>query len=66
MAKRIEYCNKELLGLYIEVRAASSNHGEFYLRYRDANGKTSKICRTSDGITLVQTCKQAKELKAYL
>ena len=37
-------------GLYVEVRATSPGQGTFYLRYRDANGKTchQKIGRTTD------------------
>ena len=37
---RIEYCDTELPGLYIETRATSEGQGTWYLRYKDANGKT--------------------------
>ena len=37
-------------GLYLEVRATSPGQGTYYLRYKDANGKTchQKIGRTTD------------------
>jgi len=37
-------------GLYCEVRATSPGTGTFYLRYKDANGKTchQKIGRTGE------------------
>ena len=37
---RIELCDTELPGLYVEVRAASPGKGTYYLRYKDATAKT--------------------------
>ena len=37
---RIEYCDSELPGLYVEVRATSQGQGTYYLRYKDSTGKT--------------------------
>lgn len=56
---RIEYCDTELPGLYIEVRATSQGQGTYYLRYRDANGKTchQKLGRTTE-IDLMDGAKQ--------
>ena len=64
---RIEFCDSELPGLYIEVRATSPNQGTFYLRYKDLFCKTchQKIARTTD-ITLVEARKRAKTLKAEI
>lgn len=58
---RIEYCDQELPGLYLEVRATSPNEGTFYLRYKDISGKTchQKLARSTD-ITLVEARKKAK------
>ena len=51
--RRIEYVDKGGTGLYVEVRATSQGQGSFYLRWKDANGKTchQKIGRTTE-ITL--------------
>lgn len=56
---RFEYCDIELPGLYIEVRSASQGQGTYYLRYRDANGKTchQKLGRTTE-IDLMDGAKQ--------
>lgn len=64
---RIEYCDTELPGLYIEVRATSQGQGTYYLRYKDSTGKTchQKIARTTE-ITLAEARKQAKKLKAEI
>ncbi len=47
---RIELCDQELPGLYIEVRATSPGQGTYYLRYKNSTGKTchQKIARTSE------------------
>lgn len=65
--KSIEYCDQEQPGLYISVRAVSPGHGTYYLRYKDATGKTchQKIGRTAD-IGLVEARKKAKALKAEI
>ncbi|MER0217512.1 MAG: DUF4102 domain-containing protein [Nitrosomonas sp.] len=64
---RIEYCDSELPGLYVEVRATSPGQGTYYLRYKDITGKTchQKIARTTE-ITLAEARKQAKTLKAEI
>ncbi|MDO8713332.1 MAG: tyrosine-type recombinase/integrase [Polynucleobacter sp.] len=64
---RIEYCDEQLPGLYIEVRATSPGQGTYYLRYKDKTGKTchQKIGRTSE-ISLLDARKQAKTLKAEI
>ncbi|MBX9917939.1 MAG: tyrosine-type recombinase/integrase [Nitrosomonas sp.] len=64
---RIEYCDSELPGLYVEVRATSPGQGTYYLRYKDSTGKTchQKIARTAD-IGLVEARKQARTLKAEI
>lgn len=64
---RIELCDTELPGLYIEVRSTSPGQGTYYLRYKDASGKTchQKIGRTSD-TTLTEGRKKARTLKAEI
>ena len=64
---RIEYCDSELPGLYVEVRPKSQGHGTYYLRYKDGTGKTchQKIGRTTD-IDLTEARKKAKTLKAEI
>lgn len=64
---RIEYCDSELPGLYVEGRATSQGQGTYYLRYKDSTGKTchQKIARTTD-ISLVEARKRAKTLKAEI
>ena len=48
--RRVEHCDTQLPGLYLEVRDTSPSWGTFYLRYKDANGKTChvRIGRTID------------------
>lgn len=64
---RIEYCDADLPGLYLEVRATSLGQGTYYLRYKDAAGKTchQKIARTTH-IGLAEARKRARELKAEI
>ncbi|WP_293006442.1 site-specific integrase [Nitrosomonas sp.] len=64
---RIEFCDSELPGLYVEVRATSQGQGTYYLRYKDSTGKTchQKIGRTTD-ITLVEARRQAKTMKSEI
>ena len=64
---RIEYCDADLAGLYIEVRATSQGQGTYYLRYKNTVGKTShqKLGRTQS-VTLAEARKQAKTLKAEI
>jgi len=65
--QRIEYCDKDVPGLYVEVRATSPGQGTYYLRYKDATGKTchQKIGRTTD-VTLAEARKKAREHKAEI
>ena len=64
---RIEYCDKEARGMYIEVRSTSEGRGTYYLRYKDSSGKTchQKLGRTED-MTLVEARKAAKEQRAKI
>ena len=64
---RIEYCDSEQPGLYLEVRATSPGNFTWYLRYKDSAGKTchQKIGRTTD-ISLVDARVKAKALKAEI
>jgi len=61
---RIECCDQSLPGLYVLVRA-NSDIKTYYLRYKNALGKTAhqKIGRTTD-ISLPAARKAAKALKA--
>jgi integrase len=65
--RRIEYVDKGGIGLYVEVRATSPGQGTYYLRYKDANGKTchAKIGRTIE-IDLEEARRRAKKLKAEI
>ena len=65
--RRIEYVDKGGTGLYVEVRATSPGQGTYYLRYKDANGKTchQKIGRTID-IDLNEARQRAKTLRAEI
>jgi site-specific recombinase XerD len=62
---RIEYCDTELPGFYVEAR--SQGHPTYYLRYKSHTGKTchQKLGRTCD-IDLVEARKKAKILKAEI
>lgn len=61
---RVEYCDSELPGLYVAVRAASPGEGVYYLRWKDANNKTchTKLGRTTD-IDLAEARKSARQLR---
>ena len=61
---RLELCDADLPGLYVEVRATSPGHGTYYLRYKDATSKTchKRIGSTAD-LTLADARKQAKVIK---
>ena len=65
--RRIEFVDQGGLGLYVEVRASSPGVGTYYLRYKDANGKTchQKIGSTAV-ISLADARKEAKRLKAEI
>ena len=64
---RIEICDIDLPGLYVEVRKSSPGQGTYYLRYKDSKGKTchQKISKTHE-MTLVEARKAAKTLKAEI
>ena len=64
---RIELCDADLVGLYIEVRATSPGQGTFYLRYKNDIKKTchKRIGSTAD-ISLADARKQAKVLKGEI
>ena len=64
---RIEICDIDLPGLYVEVRKSSPGQGTYYLRYKDSKGKTchQKISKTNE-MTLVDARKAAKTLKAEI
>ena len=61
---RVEYCDTDVPGLYIAVRAASPGEGVFYLRWKDSNNKTchTKLGRTTD-IDLADARKAARQLR---
>lgn len=61
--RRMEYCDSEVAGLYVEVR--STNSKTFYWRAKDHAGKTfhTKIGRVSD-ISLADARKKVLALKA--
>ena len=64
---RIEHCDAELPGLYVEVRKSSPGQGTYYLRYKDGKGKTchQKISKTHE-MTLVEARKAVKTLKSEI
>lgn len=64
---RIELCDADTPGLYIEVRASNPGAGTYYLRYKDEAGKTchAKLGRTAD-VSLAVARKQARQLKAEI
>jgi integrase len=64
---RIEFCDTELPGLYVEVRATSPGQGTYYLRHKDTSGKTChrKIGRTTD-VGLTEARKAAKVLRGQV
>ena len=64
---RIEWCDKDLPGLFIEVRASSQGQGTFYYRYKDIYGKTctKKVGRSTE-IDLAVARTKAKALRAEI
>jgi len=64
---RVELCDSEIPGLYVEVRATRQGQGTYYLRYKNRNGKTChrKIGRTPE-IDLAEARKRAKKVKAEI
>lgn len=61
--RRIEYCDKDLAGLFLEVR--ETGQSTWYFRYRDVNShtQTSKLGRSID-ISLAEARNKAKALRA--
>ncbi|WP_020683947.1 site-specific integrase [Marinobacterium rhizophilum] len=64
---RIEYCDKAVPGLYVEVRRSAPRQGTYYLRYKNPAGKTAhqRLARTSD-ISLSVARKRARTLKSEI
>lgn len=64
---RIEFCDRDFPGLYIEVRATSPGQGTYYLRYKKERNTTAhqKIGRTSE-MTLGEARKRVKLQKAEI
>lgn len=63
--RKIEYCDTQLPGFYIEMRATNAHVGTYYLRYKNARGKTQHVkIGTTAVITLTQARKKACDLKA--
>ena len=63
--RKIEYCDTQLPGFYIEARSTNPREGTYYLRYKNVRGKTQhvKIAKTTE-VTLAQARKKAQQLKA--
>ncbi|NJD24548.1 MAG: DUF4102 domain-containing protein [Betaproteobacteria bacterium] len=61
---RVEFCDTDVPGLYIAVRAASPGEGVYYLRWKDGTNKTchTKLGRTTD-IDLAEARKAARQLR---
>lgn len=64
---RIELCDADYPGLYVEMRATSPGQGTYYFRYKDDSKKTchQRIGSTAD-VGLAEARKQAKTLKAEI
>jgi integrase len=64
---KVELVDREMPGMYLLVSAANPGHGTFFLRYKDADGKTchQKIGRTIE-IDLAEARRRAKKLKAEI
>jgi Arm DNA-binding domain len=62
---RVEFCDADLPGLYVDVRTTNPGTGVFYFRYKDKHGKTchQKLGRVCD-LDLAEARKMAKTLKA--
>lgn len=62
----VEYCDTEVVGLYVDVRPASPGKGTFALRYK-ADGKSAhqKLGKTSE-MSIAEARKAARELKARI
>lgn len=62
---RIEVCDTEVHGLYVEIRATSQSQGTYYIRYKDRYGKTchQRLGGTAH-ISLNDARKKARALKS--
>lgn len=64
---RIELCDADCPGLYIEVRGTSQGQGTYYLRYKNSSSKTChQRLGTATDVSLADARKQAKQLKAEI
>ncbi|MFT6908757.1 MAG: integrase [Oleiphilaceae bacterium] len=63
---RIELCDAVVKGLYIEVRATSSDSGTFYLRYKNEKKTAHKKLGLTTEMTLAEARTIAKQYKAKL
>lgn len=64
---RIEYCDQELPGLYLEVRASNPAQPTWYLRYKNAAGKTQhQRVGPLALVNIAEARKEATRLKAEL
>ena len=63
---KAEWCDAEVKGLVLELRATSAPSGSFYVRYKH-NGQTRyvKLGRSTE-LTLAEARKRAKQLKAEI
>ena len=64
--KKLEICDAELPGLYIEVRATNPREGTYYLRYKSAGKTSHERLGTTTDTTLAEARKRAKTLKAEI
>lgn len=64
---RIEICDMDVRGLYVEVRSSNPGKGTYYLRYKDSHGKTchQRLGQTAD-ISLNDVRKKARALRAEI
>jgi integrase len=62
--RRIEYCDKEMAGLFLEVRPSGAS--TYYLRYKAENQTKYIKLGTSDITSLADVRKKAKTLKAEI
>jgi integrase len=62
-----ELVDQDMPGMYLLVSAANPGQGTYFLRYKDANGKTchEKIARTTE-IDLAEARARTKDLKARI
>ena len=65
--RKIEYVDSQRTGLYLMVQNSSQGRGTYYLRYNNAEGKTShlKLGRT-DVITLLEARKLVTKFKSEI